>query len=238
MDRMSKTDLVLRLRSYGEEPPRAWTKVELRQRLHALADLGEVVLPKGGKQKAALQEAVTELNKASAKKAILVEHVRTDLGMTVTSNETMAVIQKRAMNFLFQTIAGEAEDLLYFGKYADQTFESVAMTDKSYCEWVKTTAKEESCSIHLYRFANWLEKTKVKDSKMSKEPPVKKEGPSQNRVTPLMPSTPGSASSSLDGAVGNLATMVSELMKEVKELKEEKATAMPRKVAAKLDETM
>ena len=69
-------------------------------------------------------------------------------------------------------------------------------------------------------------------------PTVKKGGPGQNRVTPPMASTPGSASSSLDGAVGNLATMVSELMKEVKELKEEKAAAVPRKVAAKSDETM
>ena len=86
MEKMSKAELVLHLRTYGEEPPKAWTKLELRQRLNDLAEQGEITIETGKKAKTPLQAAVTELNQASHKKSDLVKFVERRLEMVVTPN--------------------------------------------------------------------------------------------------------------------------------------------------------
>ena len=90
MEKMSKAELVLHLRTYGEEPPKAWTKLELRQRLNDLAEQGEIAIETGKKAKTPLQAAVTELNRASHQKSDLVSFVERRLEMVVTPNKTVA----------------------------------------------------------------------------------------------------------------------------------------------------
>ena len=243
MEQMTKTDLVLHLRAYGEEPPRAWTKVELRQRLYDLEAAGEITIAKGGKQKTPYQEAVAKLNKASHRKAHLVSYVQENLNMTVGPNETIAMIQKRAMAQLMENIPGSGGDLMGYGKYADVTYEQVVKTDPQYVEWAKTTASEGPCSIYLDRFVNWVN-TKTETPK--KEPLMVTKNPKAKAATsgkikvehgpspkPEKATESGSASSSTEKSVEILAKAVQELMHEVKEMKEERAASVPRKVAAK-----
>ena len=103
MDKLSRADLVLTLRSYGENPPTGWTKVELCTRLQELADQGEIEPPRRGKQKTPLEEAVGALNKAASKKSVLQAHVAA-MGVKVNGNETIAILQQRAMQFLISTV--------------------------------------------------------------------------------------------------------------------------------------
>ena len=246
---MSKNDLVLHLKAYGEDPPRAWTKVELRQRLYDLAAAGEVQLVKGGKTKTPYLEAVAAVNRASSKKANLVNYIQDTLKLSVNPNDTIAILQKKALTHLQETIPGTGEDTMGFGKYANKTYQQVYQDDPSYVQWCRTTAQEGPCSIYLDRFVNWVSKIPENDRKI-KGPMVV--GPKSSKDMPKDPKTTqdetkttekkgrplDSASSSSDQAVGHLAEMVKELMKEVKDLKEDRAMSAPRKMAAKSDETM
>ena len=140
MEQMSKNDLVLHLKAYGEDPPRAWTKVELRQRLYDLAE-----------QEKSL-EAVAAVNRASSKKANLVTFIQDNLKLTVNPNDTIAILQKKALTHLQETIPGTGEDTMGFGKYANKTYQQVYQDDPSYVQWCRTTAQEGPCSIYLDRF--------------------------------------------------------------------------------------
>ena len=246
---MTKNDLVLHLRAYGEEPPRSWTKVELRQRLHVLAEEGEVEIAKGGKVKTPYAEAVSAVNRASGKKANLVAYVQDTLKVQVSPSDTIGTLQKKALDHLLETIPGSGEDLMGFGKYSNKTYHQVFLEDKKYVEWAQTTAKEGPCSIYLDRFVNWTHTLPENDRKAKS--PLVIGGKSGKTISKKagQPTTPtpslekkgyetGNASSSTDPAVGQLTQLVKELMKEVKDLKEDKAMAVPRKVAARPDEDM
>ncbi|CAE7880761.1 unnamed protein product [Symbiodinium sp. KB8] len=155
MEKLTRPALVLSLKSYGEDPPPSWTKVELCARLQELADRGEVQPPRRAKDKTPLEDAVTALNKAAAKKSVLQAYVA-DMGIKVNGNETIAVLQTRAMQHLVATVEATGQDKMGFGKYASQSYNSVKMNDEQYCRWAMTTAEEGNCSMYLTRFATWL----------------------------------------------------------------------------------
>ena len=74
---MNKSNLQALLREKGEEPPRKWTMLELRQRLIELdPDLANPTSTED--RKTELQKWVSKINKARAKKALLVELCQTD----------------------------------------------------------------------------------------------------------------------------------------------------------------
>ena len=97
MDSLNKTDLVLHLRAYGEEPPEEWTKMELKQRIKDLMDRGEMPGFKTSKERTPLQVATSELNEASRKKADLIKYVAAEYQIEATSNDTIGAMQRKAM---------------------------------------------------------------------------------------------------------------------------------------------
>ena len=249
MDNMTKGELVLHLRSLGEEPPRGWTRMELRQRLADMAEQGEVAIETGKKAKTALQNAVVDLNRASQRKATLVAHVKETYGLKVGPNDTIAIIQKNCMNHLIRTIEAEDEDVMGFGKYAAKTYIHVLETDAQYCEWAKTTSREDSCSCYLRRFVTWMEnRTTMEMEPKKKIVVVKKKGTkmssgyTEEKPPPVtQPSTSMSSSSSstavVETAVAQLAQMVATLTEEVKTMKADRPDKT-RKVPTKHDEEM
>ncbi|CAE7608833.1 unnamed protein product, partial [Symbiodinium pilosum] len=198
MNSMSKADMVLALRSFGEEPPSGWTKVDLMCRLGELSDLGEIEMKSGKAAKTPLQQAVSELNKASRKKSELVLHVEKNLGMLVSPNATIATIQK-------------------------------------------DTYKEESTSIYLRRFVEWMLQKEASGTKpkVVVGSPKKKSNPTKSpykmEAKSATMETPSASSAASPDAVTQLTAMVAQLATEIKEMKEERASSQPRKVAATQD---
>ncbi|CAE7440536.1 unnamed protein product [Symbiodinium pilosum] len=234
-------DMVLALRSFGEEPPSGWTKVDLMCRLGELSDLGEIEMKSGKAAKTPLQQAVSELNKASRKKSELVLHVEKNLGMLVSPNATIATIQKAAMQQLLADIPGADGDVMGFGKFSERTYLEVWSTETSYCGWAKDTYKEESTSIYLRRFVEWMLQKEVSGTKpkVVVGSPKKKSNPTKSpykmEAKSATMETPSASSAASPDAVTQLTAMVAQLATEIKEMKEERASAQPRKVAATQD---
>ena len=247
LNSMTRGDLVLILKTYGEEPPTSWTRMDLRHRVGELVESKEIEVQTGKKSGTMLEKAVSELNKASRKKADLIHHAQTNLLLNMGPNATIPVIQKAAMEKLLTEIAGEDNDLMGFGKFAGRTYLDVKTNEAGYCQWAKTIYKEENTSLYLKRFVEYL---LMPDSSEKKKIPIKcnpkkmagKAGYMDPKVKTEEEAAPSpkssAASSSTEATVTQLTKMVGELIAEVKELKEEKAAAIPRKIAVKSDVTM
>ncbi|CAE7287306.1 unnamed protein product [Symbiodinium sp. CCMP2592] len=242
MDKLTKPELILHLRALGETPPEEWTRLELRQRLSDLADQGEVAIETSKTMKTPLQNAVAELNRASSRKATLVNYVQETYGMKVGTNDTIAIIQKNCMSHMIRTIEGHDNDRMGFGKHSQKTYLEVLETDENYCQWAKQTATETGCSIYLQRFVTWMNNratTEVKKKLVIAKKKTSKMGEGYPEITPKakaitpkhQPSTTASASST-DVAVAQLAQMVATLTEEVKSLKEGQPEK-PRKVTVR-----
>ena len=193
------------------------------------------------------------LNKAAAKKSELQAHVA-GLGVKVNGNETMAILQQRAMQHLISSTEGAGEDKIGFGKYANQTYSHVQQYDDQYCRWVMTTAKEGGgCSMYLTRFATWLENNpksktpnympKVDMNKFVEKKEKDKSKGSQGKDPTSRTSSPELKEPATSSA-GPSAKILQKLMEAVATLSEEVQTLKnergekPRKMAAKSDETM
>ena len=267
MEKMTHPQMVLSLRAYGEEAPKGWTKVQLLARLKELEAQGEIVAPTTKKIKTPLEEAVSALNRAGARKALLQKYVEEECGIRITGNETMHTLQQKAMVHLLASVETSPKDVLGFGKYATQTYEAVKRNDPRYCEWAMVTAKEGQCSDYLKRFATWLEETKRtppkaiakakvdlgaiinKNKEKSKDlgyhttgtdDPTTGTGPTSPATTtepPTMPSVAATSSNDPGNVVQQLVQAVTTLAQEVQALKDEKDNR-PRKTVAKPDEEM
>ena len=260
MEKLTQPQMVLSLRAYGEEAPKSWTRVQLMTRLKELEANGEVVAPVGKKMKTPLEEAVQELNRAATRKPTLQKYVEEQCGLRITGNETISVLQQKAMTHLLATVEASPKDPLGFGKYSVQTYENVKHNDPRYCEWARQTAKEGQCSDYLKRFAKWLETPPPMSSKTTPKAKVdigkiveqtknkaKEDGyPDADHATKKettaatpTPVTSAAAASSNDTGhmIQQLVLAVSSLAQEVQTLKDEKNTR-PRKVAAQQDTEM
>ena len=233
MEKLTKPELILHLRTYGEEPPKTWTKLELRQRLLDLADAGEITLDDGKRVKTPLQQAVTNLNRASSKKSELVKYVEERLGLMVTPNETIAAIQKKAMQNLLQNIEGSAEDAMGFGKFSSRTYADVAQNEPGYVTWARQTATEGDCSIYLRRFVEWVEKEKGQGtSNDQRKVIVPRPKAHIVRKTKVEKDVGSSSSSSTDQLVRELTGTAAKLAAEIQDLKDQHVEP-PRKTPAK-----
>ena len=248
MDKLPRAALVLSLKGYGETPPEQWTKVELCARLQELAAAGEVEPPKTSKNKTPLEEAVAALNKAAGKKSVLQAHVES-LGIKMTGNETIPILQQKAMAHLAGTVEPVGTDKVGFGKYANQSYMHVKIYDEQYCRWVVTTAKEGGCSMYLSRFANWLTNYSEKTTKNAKpkvdmnefvpKKDVKKkaEQPASRHSSPELEEPSSSSTGPTEAMMKQLMEAVATLTEEVKTLKEDRGEKT-RKTATKPDVMM
>ncbi|CAE7500597.1 RE1, partial [Symbiodinium sp. CCMP2456] len=245
MDSMNKASLILRLRSYGEEPPETWSKLELKQRLQDLIESGEIPAIKNVKEKTALQKAVTELNK-QGKKADLIRYVASEYNIEATPNDTIGTIQRKAMNVILATTTPNGGDLMGFGKFAAKTYREVLDEEPKYVEWARQTEMEGECSVYLRRFIRWVklhaeQETNEKMVAVAKAKQGARAAPKRTAATtkgyPKISAPVEAASGSNDAAVAALTNVVAQLVQEVQTMKEERAEK-PRKVLAKPDMEM
>ena len=252
MDKMTQAQMVLSLRSYGEEPPKDWSKVQLLSRLKELEEAGEVIAPHGGTKKhTPLELAIKDLNKAGARKATLQKYVTDTCQIAITGNETMTILQQKAMGHLLQVTTPVGEDKMGFGKYAAQTYATVRQNDPQYCSWATETAREGECSQYLKRFVKWLqmgpEETKHNKVDLNKVVPTAKsksnpknpgtDDPTTGKMGYPTTTSTATSSTSQEAVVQQLVNAVTALAKEVQDLKNDKAEK-PRKIAAKADSEM
>ncbi|CAE7812497.1 unnamed protein product [Symbiodinium sp. CCMP2456] len=231
MDNMNKADLILRLRSDGEEPPEVWSKLELKQRLQDLIESGEIPAIRNVKEKTAMQKAVTELNKQN-KKADLIRYVASEYNIEATPNDTIGTIQRKAMNVILATTTPNGGDLMGFGKFAAKTYREVLDEEPKYVEWARQTEMEGECSVYLRRFIRWV-KLHAEQEMNERTATVAKAKQGYSKTSAPVEA----ASGSNDAAVTALTNVVAQLVQEVQAMKEERAEK-PRKVLAKPDTEM
>ena len=124
MTSMTKERMLDILKSMGENPPKTWTKAELAQRIY---ELQPDVHLEGKKPvvKTNYQEWVIRMNKASRVKANLVAFSREELGLVLSGNETIAVLQRRCLAKILDVSTPEGSDVLGFGKHSQLTYETI-----------------------------------------------------------------------------------------------------------------
>ncbi|CAE7255588.1 unnamed protein product, partial [Symbiodinium microadriaticum] len=245
MDSMNRKDLVLHLQAFGEEPPEAWTKVELKQRIQDLMDQGEMPAMKSKKERTELQMATTAINQASRKKAELIRFAEEHYGIQATSNDTIGTLQRKLMAAALANTRPHGDDLMGFGKFSGRTYRNVMNEEPKYMEWARATAAEGDCSAYLKRFIRWVQN--YADAELPEEPavkttPVRKSNPKAHTKAMAKkgyepPKGEGmNSASSTNEAMQNLTMVVASLVQEVKTLKEERAeerAEMPRKIVAR-----
>ncbi|CAE7674645.1 unnamed protein product, partial [Symbiodinium microadriaticum] len=156
MMRMNKAQLQDAIRARGEEPPREWSNVELRDRLTELMELnGEAT---SGTKKTDLRQWIAELNKNSKKKELLKASCEERLKITLSGSETIPVMQKKATRKIHEVSVASAMDPVGFGKRSTLTYGQLRREQPAYATWVQETLLEggESCDYRLSRLGNWL----------------------------------------------------------------------------------
>ena len=133
MDRMTVAQLRAEISKYGEDPPQRWSKVELRRRL---MELQEEHLETGSTARAnydtEYQNMVKQLNTAGKTKAKLTEFCTQfctqKLQLQVQSNDTMHIIQKKALEKICLITKADGQDPVGLGKHAACTYMDILGT--------------------------------------------------------------------------------------------------------------
>ncbi|CAE7627786.1 unnamed protein product [Symbiodinium sp. CCMP2456] len=242
MDKMSKTHLRAAISTFGEIPAESWNVAELRHRLRELMDEQETqwALPPGSKRATPLQQQIKQLNKNNKKKADLVEYMEKVLNLPVSANETMAQMEKRAMDHLYNTVQSTSLDVVGFGRHASLTYADLVRDYPQYVAWVKQTHREtDETNIRLKRLATWLLRATDVSDPVIRTPPnnnrmvLKVKGGYVTEPEPEVPQTSATASagqtpfpSSQTAQTDVLQTMMEtmrQMQTELKEMKEQSA---------------
>ena len=222
LDRLSQADLRARLMElHQEEAPRGWSRANLLLRLAEIEGMG--VVHKTSKEIPPLRQAEIMINKASRKKALLVELMETQMNMSVTGNETIEQLKLKALNQAYACSPAHPQDPVGFGTHAAKTYEEVASQEPSYLEWAITTMKEGSCCPRLRRLAEWADTSagqalmmegKNGRHKGGKVPPGRQGKMATKGYVAPQPSS---------GTMASLVNQVETLTKELNALKGQKA---------------
>ena len=144
MDRLTKDQLRQEIVNLGEQPPTSLTKMELKCRLLELREVtGLDRMGRKEPSKTPLQEAVMNLNKASKIKSNLTQYVREHFMLEVRPTQTVAQIQKMAMDYLYEHTAVSEHDVVNFGRHANLEYQQLRQEYLQYCEWVRNTARKK-----------------------------------------------------------------------------------------------
>eukprot|EP00435_Cladocopium_sp_Y103_P020842 s2606_g5.t1 len=144
------------LETFGENAPRQWTVMELESRLRELKESHGMAIHKG-KVHSPMRHAMIELNKASKKKADLVDYVNNKLMVKTRGNETIADLQMIATKKIYMTTAPSGEDPVGFGEHCSLQYHELKANHQRYAKWVIATAAEGDCDYRLARLATWLQ---------------------------------------------------------------------------------
>ncbi|CAE7480578.1 GIP [Symbiodinium sp. CCMP2592] len=156
LNKMTKAALQDELfETYGEKAPTKWTKLELKARINELRG-DEEVAPTSG---STLQDRTRDLRKAAKKKSDLIEFCR-HIQVELNGNETMAVMESRALRRLQETCKAGPQDFVGFGKYSHLQYINILTGYEEYGRWAKQMYKEDpegnSTDPRLRRLAQWL----------------------------------------------------------------------------------
>ncbi|OLP95145.1 Retrovirus-related Pol polyprotein from transposon TNT 1-94 [Symbiodinium microadriaticum] len=156
MMKMNQAQLREAILARGEEAPREWSNVELRDRLTELMELGGETV--GNARKTDLRQWISDLNKASRKKEQLKNFCEERLKITLQGNETIPMLQKRATKVIYEVSIANALDPVGFGKFSTMTYGQVRREQPQYSRWVQETLLEggNSCDYRLIRLGTWL----------------------------------------------------------------------------------
>lgn len=185
---MTKGEVQAALRELGEEPPLKWKLAELQVRLMELEEEKGINLMRDRKSRQTeLMAWVTQLNQAMKKKEKTQQFCQTDLGMTLTGNETCLDLQRKAMEKIYQISTPDGQDPMGFGEHASRTYLEVKNNYPDYSRWATQTVREGNHGQRLRRFVKWLEMNETeKGAKpnylIKQENKVKTEGYTKTRV--------------------------------------------------------
>lgn len=263
--KMTKIQLQEAIRARGEEPPKEWSNVELRDRLTELMEMhGESV---GGSRKTDLRQWMTELNKCSRKKELLRNFCEERLKITLDGNETIPVLQKKATKVIYEVSVANAMDPVGFGKWSTLSYGQLRREQPSYANWVQETLLEggNTCDYRLSRLGNWLMNqpdeeieeantetkmatTATKSTTIANYPMSKAKGKSgKGRGKPTLEaaydarsSAPAAPSTTEEPRINNdqlkiLMDTMTAMKEEIKQLREDQKSEEPRR--KKKDET-
>ena len=229
---LKKAELVAAIQGLGEDPPAEWRVMELRNRLAEL-EQEKGVTRQTGKTKTNLQEWVVRLNYAAKKKVTLQQFMQNDLHMSLTGNETMAQLTKKAMDQIHIQSTPNGNDPIGFGEYAAKSYQEAKIYVPWYCDWAKTMAKEGDVSIRMARFVRWLEQqgnqpevTEDQTAPKPKAMPKPRNPPSSSVARIHGKASPGVGSASTEDANKAILSQVMETMRvmqgEIEQLREER----------------
>ena len=124
MPGMQKDDYISAIQALAEKPPASWTIPELQTGLHALQE--EYGIPHGqSKTKTPFKMMALQMNKASKKKSDLQAFARKDLGLNLTGNKTIPVLQRECLRKIYMVTAPNAMDPVGFGLHSALSYEEV-----------------------------------------------------------------------------------------------------------------
>ncbi|CAE7511973.1 unnamed protein product, partial [Symbiodinium pilosum] len=161
MSDLTRDQLRAALKAMGEEPPIAWTKMELRFRLQEITgedlSLSYKKLSQGPPSE--YQEWLRQLKQAKTKKATLQKFVSDKLKLTNVDNMTIAQLEIHALRKIYEIAKPHHSDPLGFGKHGSKSYLTVQEEERGYCSWISKTAREDpnGCDPRLLRFSQWLE---------------------------------------------------------------------------------
>ncbi|CAE7937367.1 rps4x [Symbiodinium sp. KB8] len=244
---MKKEQLQELLSQMGEDPPTRWTKVELRQRIVEL-DPDRAQHQRGQDRDTELRGLIRKINQASKKKQTMVSLCEGELQLALTGNETLAQLERRAVEQAHRLARAHAQDYVGFGKHSGLQYEDINHYQPSYRAWVLQTAQENpGADYRLVRLANWLRDNppaleaespvrtaRPKAKMMMKPKTVMKEPPTTTIDEDAATSSDGPPirADQLAKVLNQLSGAIETLQHEMKDLKEEKEER-PRKKDAK-----
>ncbi|CAE7224831.1 RE1 [Symbiodinium sp. KB8] len=223
LNSMKKQELQNLLHKKGENPPERWTKLELKQRLIEL-DPNLEEASSSRRVGTELQQWVHKINKASAKKAHMVALCETEMGLQLKGTETVAQMERQALQHAYRVAAPAAEDVVGFGKFAALEYQDINRYQPGYREWIlKTDAESHECDYRLKRLATWLRANPSLPKDKSVEDLLVENHKSASQTGK---SSKASASSTTSGEImqvlQQLAGVVQNLQEDVAEMREER----------------
>lgn len=220
----------LRLRlldEHGETAPKSWSKTQLLLRLTELEGIEQ--LQRAKKEVSPLRAMEIRINQASVKKHLLQKMAVEEFGLTLTGNETIAMLRVRCMGTAMAAIPGHPEDKVGFGEWGHLSYAEIQVHQPKYCRWVIQTAQEGQACMRLCRLATWLKLNEddiemIKDNKIGMGKTTKTRKPKKTMGYSAASSS-NTTETDLAEVMGGLVETVKSLAQDMKQLKAESKEA-------------
>eukprot|EP00435_Cladocopium_sp_Y103_P016328 s682_g4.t1 len=162
----TKEFLHAKIAELGETMPKSSSTLQLKARLAELKDQFK------NQMGPSLKDRMTELNKASRKKATLIEFAEKQ-EVPILESDTIPRIYAKVEAKFNQEIPGTSLDKVGFGKFADKTYGQILVENPSYIKWAIQTAEENQEDAHwrLRRLATWSVNQQTSQNLSSKPMP-------------------------------------------------------------------